>query len=216
MSKLFKILGIGGAIGVVAYGVIKYKHDEKFKEKVDIVAEKVEEKTDKAMTKFSNFAAKHPGLTMVTVMTAIMVPGWIVSYAGAKQRQNMINNELNWYCEEMHKNGTGADSNEFKDILKNPSNYLIVSKDEWNSCQKQTIEECEPREEIFSNWDEKYRENWDEVNKFAKHLNLYSGEAFTIEDPSQFDIDSDHPIVSHLVDGDGCYPPETKINHFLS
>ena len=80
------------------------------------------------------------------------------------------------------------------------------------------FEECEPREEIFSNWDDKYLENWKAVNEFANHLNLYSGESFIIEDPVQFNIDSDHPIVSHLINGDGCYPPETRRrrDHFIS
>ena len=32
MNKFFKLLGIGSVFGVVAYGVIKYKHDEKFKD----------------------------------------------------------------------------------------------------------------------------------------------------------------------------------------
>lgn len=61
------------------------------------------------------------------------------------------------------------------------------------------------------NWkDEWYRENWDKVNEFAKTLTLLPGESFWIEEPTQYDAEPDEGssvIVSHLVYGDGVYPP---------
>ena len=68
------------------------------------------------------------------------------------------------------------------------------------------------------NWNEElYRENWDKVNEFAKTLNLQKGESYILDDSQQFydepwyDEEKDgHVIVSHMLNGDGCYPPENK------
>lgn len=68
------------------------------------------------------------------------------------------------------------------------------------------------------NWnDELYRENWDRVNEFAKTLKLHKGESYILDDSQQFydqpwydDEKDGHVIVSHMLNGDGCYPPENK------
>lgn len=68
------------------------------------------------------------------------------------------------------------------------------------------------------NWNEElYRENWDKVNEFAKTLKLHKGESYILDDSQQFydepwydDEKDGHVIVSHMLNGDGCYPPENK------
>lgn len=68
------------------------------------------------------------------------------------------------------------------------------------------------------NWnDELYRENWDKINEFAKTLKLQKGESYILDDSQQFydepwydDEKDGHVIVSHMLNGDGCYPPENK------
>lgn len=68
------------------------------------------------------------------------------------------------------------------------------------------------------NWnDELYRENWDKINEFAKTLKLQNGESYVIEDSERFydepwytGAKDGHTIVSHLIDGEGCYPPKNK------
>jgi hypothetical protein len=65
------------------------------------------------------------------------------------------------------------------------------------------------------NWnDELYRENWDKVNEFAKTLKLQKGESYFIEDSERYydepwytGAKDRHTLVSHLIDGEGCYPP---------
>lgn len=57
---------------------------------------------------------------------------------------------------------------------------------------------------------EKYEENWNLVEEFAKQLKLLPGESFFIEEPSQYGAGEygDEPIISHLVNGIGVYPTE--------
>ena len=64
-------------------------------------------------------------------------------------------------------------------------------------------------------WEHDYKNNWDEVIECTKRLNLKAGEMFIIEDQKQFlgdprflDVDPNRPIVSHLVDDYGVYPPK--------
>ena len=87
-------------------------------------------------------------------------------------------------------------------------------------------EETEPRkmaidrsdEKLPANgWDEKYRDNFNAVKDFANTLNLFEGEMFIIEDQKQYagtdtfmNLDEEHPIVSHLIDGTGVYPNDNE------
>ena len=61
-----------------------------------------------------------------------------------------------------------------------------------------------------ANWDEKYRDNYNKVTDFAKTLELEEGEMYIIEDQKQYNVDSPDPCVSHLVNGEGAYPPESE------
>lgn len=65
MGKIFKFLGIGTAIGTVVYGVIKCKNDQKFKEKVDGVTEKVVEKA-------CDFTVSHPKAALGIVVGTVV------------------------------------------------------------------------------------------------------------------------------------------------
>ena len=56
-------------------------------------------------------------------------------------------------------------------------------------------------------WEQNYKDNWDEVVECAKRLELKPGEMFIIEDPSAYGNDTE-PIISHLVNGSGLYPPD--------
>ena len=68
------------------------------------------------------------------------------------------------------------------------------------------------------NWnDELYLENWNKINEFAKTLKLQKGETYLIEDSQRYydepwytGTKDGHTIVGHLIDGDGCYPPENN------
>lgn len=197
MSKLFKYLGIGTAIGTLAYAVIKYKHDEKFKEKVDAVVDKA-----------ADFASDHPILTTAVFATVVMIPIMAVRKA--------MDPAFNWPDEdddiepddpvddayEYDKRARGNDElrDQIEMLLVDPNKYTVVPKEE------PKVEKA--KDPWTSNWDEKYREKWDKVNEFAKTLDLDEGESFWIDEPSQYDVESDEPIVSHMIYGSCCYPPE--------
>ena len=62
-------------------------------------------------------------------------------------------------------------------------------------------------------WKEEYREVYDKVNEFATTIDLEDGEMYIIERNSEFDgYRKEHNlptnIVSHMIDGDGVYPPD--------
>jgi len=61
-------------------------------------------------------------------------------------------------------------------------------------------------EYLTRNWREDMRENWDRVNALAETLNLRDGEEYYITGPNSYGNKT--TIVSHLIDGDGVYPPD--------
>ncbi len=58
-------------------------------------------------------------------------------------------------------------------------------------------------------WSEElYREDYEKVKAFASELNLHPGESWFIEDQSQYsDSDEVKPVIGHMIDGTGVYPP---------
>ena len=54
-------------------------------------------------------------------------------------------------------------------------------------------------------WKEEYREGWNMVHEFSKTLPLIDGESYYIERNSEY---SDDPIISHMIDDSGVYPPD--------
>jgi hypothetical protein len=215
MKKFFKVMGIGAAIGTLAYGVIKYKHDQQFKEKVDNTAETVKNKADQVRTKADAFAVKHPVLTTVGFATAVFVPIIAVraalrpsiehyqdimqSVAEGQEYDDEAYEKISQYTKTM-----AVKQKMFDDIMANPENYVIVPKEKY---EEHAIKKPA---DYFSNWDEKYRKNWNAVNKFAQDLILEDGESYLLEDAKQYNVPCDHAMISHLIDGTGCYPPECK------
>lgn len=225
MSRFFKFLGIGTAFGTIAYGIIKYKRDEKFKEKVDAVVEKAEEKADKVMTKASNFVCDHPNLFIVGLFTATIVPAVIHSVNADRRRQEMMQQAYEDFkanadesydkeCERINEEARTAAQKQFliDSIRKNPEDYLVVSKEVWESTQK-ALEDVS--HEIDSSWKEEYRDTWDEVNELSKRIDLAPGESYMIEESRQLGLDTDRPVISHMIYGNGCYPPEVKDDQFI-
>ena len=94
------------------------------------------------------------------------------------------------------------------------SNSVSVDESD-NACESNSVS---VDDFCTRNWNEElYRENWDKVNEFAKTLKLHKGESYILDDSQQFydepwyDEEKDgHAIVSHMLNGDGCYPPENK------
>ena len=76
MSKFFKVLGIGAALGTIAYGIFKYKHDQKFKEKVDEkkdeAKQQVKQVGEKALDKACIFTVNHPGVVLGIIGGAVV------------------------------------------------------------------------------------------------------------------------------------------------
>lgn len=63
--------------------------------------------------------------------------------------------------------------------------------------------------------DELYRENWDKIQAFASTLQLQKDESYILDDSQRYYNEpwytgrrDGHTIVSHLVDGEGIYPPD--------
>lgn len=81
MSKLFKTLGIGAAIGTLAYIVFKYKKDQKFKEKVDEKKEEVKQEAqkvgEKALDKACSFTVNHPKAAL-GIVTGTFIGGTVL------------------------------------------------------------------------------------------------------------------------------------------
>lgn len=230
MNKFFKILGIGSVFGVVAYGVIKYKHDEKFKEKVVAVVDKAEEKADKALCKAGDFINKRPGLFTMSILAITTIPCVIHAINADKRRQEMMQRTYEEFqdysdeeCDRINDEARTAAQKQalIDDFMDNPSDYLIVKKNCWDGTQK-AIEEYENQlkqtkasNSIFDNWKEDYRDSFNEVTELSKRITLHPGESYMIEEPRQFGLDTDRPVVSHLINGTGCYPPETKDDQFI-
>ena len=86
MSKLFKTIGIGAAIGTLAYVVFKYKKDQKFKEKVDEKKDEVKQEVkkvgDKALDKACSFTVNHPKAAL-GIIAGTVVGGTVLGTAAA-------------------------------------------------------------------------------------------------------------------------------------
>lgn len=81
MSKLFKTLGIGAAIGTLAYVIFKYKKDQKFKEKVDekqeAVKQEIKKVGEKALDKACSFTVNHPKAAL-GIVTGTFIGGTVL------------------------------------------------------------------------------------------------------------------------------------------
>lgn len=81
MSKFFKVLSIGAALGTIAYGIFKYKNDQKFKEKVDEKKDEVKQQAkkvgEKALDKACTFTVNHPKAAL-GIVTGTFIGGTIL------------------------------------------------------------------------------------------------------------------------------------------
>ena len=81
---------------------------------------------------------------------------------------------------------------------------------------EETMTYPEDDEEFRRLWETEYKDTYDKVTAFAETLDLKRGETYIIEDQKQYilngtagpKMDPSKPIVSHLVDNCGLYPPE--------
>lgn len=207
MNKFFKFLGIGTAIGTVVYGVIKYKNDQKFKEKVDEVVDKA-----------ADFAADHPILTTAVFATVVMVPIMAVR----KAMDPAFNVPYDYYenddsdeeCNRINEEARAAAQKRMMmdDVLANPSDYVVVSKNEWEKYQDA---QKDVTNEINTSWTEDYRDTWDEIHELVNRIDLAPGETYVLEEASQLGVEANKPVISHLVYGTGCYPPEVDEDRFV-
>lgn len=207
MNKFFKFLGIGTAIGTIVYGVIKYKNDQKFKEKVDGVVEKA-----------ADFAGEHPILTTAVFATVVMVPIMAVR----KAMDPAFNVPYDYYenddsdeeCDRINEEARAAAQKRMMmdDFLANPSDYVVVSKNEWEKYQDA---QKDVTTEINTSWTEDYRDTWDEIHELADRIDLAPGETYVLEEASQLGVEANKPVISHLVYGTGCYPPEIDEDRFV-
>ncbi len=203
-----------GVLGIIAAAVYIYKEHKKAKEaeaesvvNIDSEAETEEQKKEAITEKVTSlgrkigktlgtaalkFGAKHPKITKFILKFGRYIPYALIGIA-------VINSfAIKWK-------------------VSDPSNYVIDGSDlvydENTDGREIEIEKKSTNEESVNGWDEKYRENYDAVVAFANSLNLFNGEMFIIEDQKQYinddiyaNMDKDHPIVSHLIDGTGVYP----------
>lgn len=208
MNKIFKFLGIGTAIGTVVYGVIKYKNDQKFKEKVDSVVDKA-----------SDFAADHPIITTAVFATVVMAPIMAVR----KAMEPAFNVSYDYYendddndeeCDRINEEAQIAAQKRMMmdDIMANPSDYVVVSKNEWEKYQDA---QKDVANEIDTSWKEDYRDTWDEIHELVDRIDLAPGETYVLEEASQLGVEANKPVISHLVYGTGCYPPEVDEDRFV-
>lgn len=65
--------------------------------------------------------------------------------------------------------------------------------------------------------DELHRENWDKIQEFCKDLKLGKNESYIIDDSQRYYGEDWYTgrrdggvLISHLVDGEGCYPPDEE------
>ena len=147
MSKWLKVFGISAAVGTAVYAFIKYKSDEKFKEKVDEVGEKIEEKADQVMTKIDEAVIKHPGSIVTTLVGGCLlfaVAGAIRADIKRQERMKQTYQTFQTRPEEpdpadvVQEEARLAAQKQmlYDDIMENPQDYYIIKKDAYEDlCQ---------------------------------------------------------------------------------
>ena len=171
-----------------------------FKESMSNVKAKVSDKWNK-------IDEKYPWAKWVLFGSGVIITGGLITYIS-----NKVDNELNSIV---------IPAPEYTASSKNNSNNYLDSVS--NHCHdpiKETSIKLDNDEKIYLDpaesestgslkeiWDKYYKDNWDEVVECVKRLNLAPGEMFIIEDPTQFE-NTNEPVISHLVNNYGVYPPE--------
>ena len=158
------------------------------------IAEKWNDYKTWKKAKIEEFNEKHPKLSSAIIKTqAVIGVGLIfgITYAvGYNNGQKDLVNDIRAECDKR------------KEEINNSE---TVSYDSFNK---------EFNNPWTRGWKEDYRENYNKVCDFANTLDLVKGEEFVISDTKQFENeswfkgDATKPVVSHMINGDGCYPPE--------
>ena len=168
---------------------------ERIKMKYGEAKEKTKETIMKGKNKVSVFVSQHPRVVVGLVVIGTGL-GVLVSHIGTKSSAMDISytQDENNYAGMVQK-GLSEDGNE--DTVD-----YIPAKNENDESEKEAFKKL---------WEENYKENWDKVVSFADTLDLKPGEMFMIEDSKQYADEpwyDGKPVISHLVDNYGIYPPE--------
>ena len=228
MSK--NIIYGAGVLGIIATAIYIYKEHKKAKEaeaesvvnvdseeteettkeqKKEVITEKVTSlgrKIGKSVGTFClKFGAKHPKIAKRLLQFGKYIPyaALVIAVLASLPFYNRARNFIE---------GVDPDSINVTDDGIEFTRYLPKETEP----RKMAIERSD--EKLLTNdWDEKYRDNFNAVKDFANTLNLFEGEMFIIEDQKQYagtdtfmDLDEEHPIVSHLIDGTGVYPHDNE------
>ena len=158
------------------------------------IAEKWNDYKTWKKAKIKEFNEKHPKLSSAIIKTQAVIGVGLIfgaTYAvGYSNGQKNLVNDIKAECDKRKEEKDNSES---------------VNYDSFNK---------EFNDPYTRGWKEDYRENYDKVCDFANTLDLVKGEEFVISDTKQFENeswfkgDATKPVVSHMINGDGCYPPE--------
>lgn len=168
---------------------------ERIRMKYEEAKTKTKETAVKVKNKVSVFVSQHPR-TVVGLVAVGTGLGVLIRYMGNNSDAAAVSStqDENNYAGMVQK-GLSEDGNE--DTID-----YIPAKNENDESEKDAFKKL---------WEENYKDNWDKVVSFADTLDMKSGEMFIIEDSKQYADEpwyDGKPIVSHLVDNCGMYPPD--------
>ena len=167
---------------------------ERIKAKYEATKVKAKEKAAKLKENVSTFVSEHPG---VIVGIAVVGAGIGIFMRSGNSKPESIYippSEDNDYAGMVQSGKSESGDDEEIDF--------IPAKDESDESRKEALKKL---------WEEEYKENWDKVYDLANSLDLKYGEMFMIEDSKQYADEpwyDGKPIVSHLVNNKGIYPPD--------
>lgn len=169
---------------------------ERIKVKYEASKVKAKERAAKLKENVSTFVSEHPGVIVGIAVIGAGI-GIFVRSGNSKPDSIYISpSEDNDYA-GMIQSGKSETGNE--DEID-----FIPAKNESDESRKEALKKL---------WEEEYKENWDKVNACAESLDLKVGEMFIIEDWKAYANEPWYngdrkPIVSHLVNDSGVYPPD--------
>lgn len=210
-----------GVLGIIAAAIYIYKEHKKAKEAeqesvVNVDSEETEEQTKEEKkeaitekvaslgrkigktlgTAALKFGAKHPKITKFILKFGRYIPYALIGITVLASLP--FYNRARDFMEGVEPDSIRVT----EDGLEFTRNVPIT-----DGASEEMSKEVKP---WVANWDEKYRDNFNKVTDFAKTLELEEGEMYIIEDQKQYNVDSPDPCVSHLVNGEGAYPPESE------
>lgn len=161
----------------------------------------------KGKEKAKNFYANHKTGVKIGIAALGTAAVWCIAYAVGKAKgADDFEKEYNYIAWSKKIDDDGP-------IKEEVIEALDYAKDEINNKSESDNDNSIPWE--CRKWKEEYREVYDKVNEFANTIDLEDGEMYIIERNSEFDdYRKEHNlptnIVSHMIDGDGVYPPDER------